>query len=220
MSGRLGFQNEIEKLNVELIKMGALIEEAIENVIISLKTQDHSLAKEIIKKDREVDDMEKVIESHCLSLILRQQPVAKDLRIVSTALKMVTDMERIGDHASDIASIILKIDTEHFFEIVEHIPEMASIAKKMVNGAIEAFVKGDTELTKKIIDMDDKVDALFTKVKSEVIEILKKSNDLSDMCVDFLMIAKYFERIGDHAENICEWVEFNETGEYKNSRIL
>ncbi|MBS5794808.1 MAG: phosphate signaling complex protein PhoU [Lachnospirales bacterium] len=220
MSGRLGFQNEIEKLNVELIKMGALIEEAIENVIISLKTQDHSLAKEIIKKDSEIDDMEKAIESHCLSLILRQQPVAKDLRIVSTALKMVTDMERIGDQASDIASIILKIDTDHFFEIVEHIPQMASIAKKMVKGSIEAFVKGDTELTKQIIEIDDELDSLFTKVKSEVIEILKKSNDLSDMCVDFLMIAKYFERIGDHAENICEWVEFNETGEYKNSRML
>lgn len=220
MSGRLGFQNEIEKLNVELIKMGALIEEAIENVIISLKTQDHGLAKEIIKKDSEIDDMEKAIESHCLSLILRQQPVAKDLRIVSTALKMVTDMERIGDQASDIASIILKIDTDHFFEIVEHIPQMASIAKKMVKGSIEAFVKGDTELTKQIIEIDDELDSLFTKVKSEVIEILKKSNDLSDMCVDFLMIAKYFERIGDHAENICEWVEFNETGEYKNSRML
>lgn len=220
MSGRLGFQNEIEKLNVELIKMGALIEEAIENVIISLKTQDHSLAKEIIKKDSEIDDMEKAIESHCLSLILRQQPVAKDLRIVSTALKMVTDMERIGDQASDIASIILKIDTDHFFEIVEHIPQMASIAKKMVKGSIEAFVKGDTELTKQIIEIDDELDSLFTKVKSEVIEILKKANDLSDMCVDFLMIAKYFERIGDHAENICEWVEFNETGEYKNSRML
>ena len=220
MSGRIGFQQEIENLNVELIKMGTLIEKAIENVIIAFKNQDHELAKEIIKKDREIDDMERTIESHCLSLILRQQPVAKDLRIVSTALKMVTDMERIGDQASDIASIILKIDADHVFEIVEHIPEMAMLAKKMVKGAIESFVKGDTELTKQIIQIDDDVDALFKKVKSEVIEILKKTNDLSDMCVDFLMIAKYFERIGDHAENICEWVEFNETGEYKNSRIL
>lgn len=220
MTGRLGFQNEIDKLNIELIKMGALIEEAIENVIIAFKKQDKDLAKEIIKKDKEIDNMEKAIESHCLSLILRQQPVAKDLRIVSTALKMVTDMERIGDHAADIASIILKIDGDHVFEIVENIPEMASLAKKMVKGSIEAFVKGDTELTKKIIEIDDQVDSLFTKVKSEVIEIIKKSNDLSDMCIDFLMIAKYFERIGDHAENICEWVEFNETGEYKNSRIL
>ncbi len=220
MSGRLGFQAEIENLNVELIKMGALIEEAIENVIISFKNQDYELAKQIIKKDRAIDEMEKSIESHCLMLILRQQPVAKDLRIVSTALKMVTDMERIGDHASDIASIIIKMDAKHIFDIVEHIPEMASIAKKMVKGAINSFVKGDTELTKQIKDMDDKLDSLFKKVKKEVIEILKNPNECSDMCIDFLMIAKYFERIGDHAENICEWVEFNETGEYKNSRIL
>lgn len=220
MVGRLNFQNQIEKLNVELIKMGALIEEAIENVIIAFKNKDHELAREIIAKDREIDDMEKNIESHCLSLILRQQPVAKDLRIVSTALKMVTDMERIGDHAADISELVLRINADHIFEIVEHIPEMASLSKTMVKGAIEAFVKGDTKLTKKIIKMDDEVDALFCKVKEEVIEILRKPNDLSDMCVDFLMIAKYFERIGDHAENICEWVEFNETGEYKNSRIL
>ena len=217
---RIGFQQEIEKLNVELIKMGGLIENAIENVITAFKNQDHNLAKEIIKKDREIDNMEKLIESHCLSLILRQQPVAKDLRIVSTALKMVTDMERIGDHASDIASIVLQIDAEHIFEIVEHIPEMAMYSKKMVKGAIESFVKSDIELAKEIKEIDDKVDDLFKKVKKEVIDMLKKSNDSSDMCIDFLMIAKYFERIGDHAENICEWVEFNETGEYKNSRIL
>ena len=220
MAGRLSFQNEIENLNVEIIKMGSLIEEAIENVIVAFKNKDEELAKEIIRKDREIDDMEKIIEGHCLSLILRQQPVAKDLRIVSTALKMVTDMERIGDHASDIAEIVIRLKGNHIYEIVEHIPEMANFAKKMVKGSIEAFVKEDTELTKKIIKMDDEVDRLFNKVKAEVIQILKKNNDSSDMCVDFLMMAKYFERIGDHAENICEWVEFNETGEYKNSRIL
>lgn len=217
---RLGFQEEIEKLNIELIKMGALVEEAIENVVTAFKKQDKELAQIIIKKDKDIDKMERTIESHCLSLILRQQPVAKDLRIVSTALKMVTDMERIGDQASDIASIVLKMDGEHVFEIVEHIPEMASLVKKMVKGAIDAFVKSDLDLARQIVEIDDKVDALFKKVKCEVIDILKKSNDLSDICVDFLMIAKYFERIGDHAENICEWVEFNETGEYKNSRIL
>lgn len=220
MAGRLSFQNEIENLNVEIIKMGYLIEEAIENVIVAFKNKDEEIAKEIIRKDREIDDMEKIIEGHCLSLILRQQPVAKDLRIVSTALKMVTDMERIGDHASDIAEIVIRLKGNHIYEIVEHIPEMANFAKKMVKGSIEAFVKEDTDLTKKIIKMDDEVDRLFNKVKAEVIQILKKNNDSSDMCVDFLMMAKYFERIGDHAENICEWVEFNETGEYKNSRIL
>ncbi|MDE6182512.1 MAG: phosphate signaling complex protein PhoU, partial [Eubacteriales bacterium] len=208
MVGRLSFQNEIENLNVEIIKMGALIEQAIEDVITAFKNKDEELAKQIIRKDREIDDMEKTIEGHCLTLILRQQPVAKDLRIVSTALKMVTDMERIGDHAADIAGIIINLKKNHIYEIIEHIPEMASLAKRMVKGSIEAFVKADTELTKKIIEIDDEVDRLFKKVKEEVIEMLKKSNDSSDMCVDFLMMAKYFERIGDHAENICEWVEF------------
>ena len=141
MAGRLSFQNEIENLNVEIIKMGSLIEEAIENVIVAFKNKDEELAKEIIRKDREIDDMEKIIEGHCLSLILRQQPVAKDLRIVSTALKMVTDMERIGDHASDIAEIVIRLKGNHIYEIVEHIPEMANFAKKMVKGSIEAFVK-------------------------------------------------------------------------------
>ena len=220
MSGRLSFQNEIEKLNIELIKMGTLIENSIENVIIAFKNKDINLAKEIIKKDREIDDMEKTIEGHCLSLILRQQPVAKDLRIVSTALKMVTDIERIGDHCSDIAEIIIRLEKNHIFEDFAYILDMASLAKKMVNGSIESFVESNTELTKKIISIDDEMDSLFNKVKEKVIEMLKKSNECSDMCIDFLMMAKYFERIGDHAENICEWVEFNETGEYKNSRIL
>lgn len=220
MSGRLSFQNEIENLNIELIKMGNLIEDSIENVITAFKNKDINLAKEIIRKDREIDDMEKKIEGHCLSLILRQQPVAKDLRIVSTALKMVTDIERIGDNCSDIAEIIIRLEKNHTFEDFQYIPEMANLAKKMVNGSIQSFVESDTELTKKIINIDDEMDSLFNNVKEKVIEILKESNESSDMCIDFLMMAKYFERIGDHAENICEWVEFNETGEYKNSRIL
>lgn len=220
MSGRIGFQQEIDKLNVELIKMGSLIERAIDDVIKAFKNQDYNLAKEIIEKDSKVNEMERMIEGHCLTLILRQQPVAKDLRIVSTALKMVTDMERIGDHASDIAEIIIKMEGEHIFEIMENIPKMASVTKRMVKGSIEAFVKSDMELTKKIIQMDDIVDNLFDKTKKEIIQMLKNSNEDSNMCINFLMIAKYFERIGDHAENICEWVEFNETGEYKNSRIL
>ncbi len=218
--GRKSFQHEIETLNVELVKMGALIEEAIEEVITAFKKRDIEKAREIIQKDREIDDMEKAIEGHCLSLILRQQPVAKDLRIVSTALKMVTDMERIGDHAADIAEIVIRLDDGQLFEVTEHLTEMASIAKKMVKGAIGAFVNADMDKTKKIINTDDEMDSLFNKVKREVIEILKTTNDYSDLCIDSLMMAKYFERIGDHAENICEWVEFNETGKYKNSRIL
>lgn len=220
MSNRTKFDSEIEKLHLELFKMGALIEEAIENSIEAFKKQDHDLAREIIEKDRDINDMEATIESHCLKLILKQQPVAKDLRIVSTALKMVTDMERIGDHASDIAEIILRIEGEHLFQLIDHIPEMASVTKEMVIGSISAFVNGDMELTKEIIELDNKVDALFDTIKKEIMEMLRNTKEPSDIWLDFLMIAKYFERIGDHAENICEWAKFNETGEYKNNRIL
>lgn len=220
MSARPTFEHELEQLNVDLIKMGALIEDAIENTITAFKKQDYTLAKEIIQKDREVDDIEKIIESKCLSLILRQQPVARDLRVVSTALKMVTDMERIGDQASDIAELILRIDGEHIYNIVEHIPDMASVSKQMVHDAIAAFINSDLEQAQEIIKRDDIVDDLFNQVKDEVIQILKTSTEHSDRCIDFLMIAKYLERIGDHAVNICEWVEFNQTGEHKNFKII
>lgn len=220
MALRPTFENELEKLNVELIKMGALIEQAIEDVVSAFKNQDYSLAKEIVGKDRYIDEIEKNIESVCLSLILRQQPVAKDLRQVSSALKMVTDMERIGDQAADIAELILRIKGEHIFEIVKHIPEMATVSKQMVHDAVTAFINSDLEFAYEVIKRDDIVDGLFNCVKNEVTEILKASSDNSDLGVDFLMIAKYFERIADHAVNICEWVEFNKTGEYKNSRIM
>lgn len=220
MSNRQTFQNDLEKLNIELIKMGAIAEESIENAINAFKNLDYNLAKNVIEKDRIIDDMEKQIEAMCLSLILKQQPVAKDLRIVSAALKMVTDIERIGDHASDISELVLRIKGNHIYSIVEHIPEMAESSKTMVNHAILSFVNHDVKLAKKTAEEDDIIDNLFNCVKKEVVQILKSSDDNIDMCIDFLMIAKYLERIGDHAENICEWVEFNETGKYKNERIL
>ncbi len=220
MSVRPAFEHELEQLNIELIKMGALIEQAIENSVVALKNKDASIAKSTIEKDRVIDDMEKLIESKCLSIILRQQPVAKDLRIVSTALKMVTDMERIGDHAADISELVLRLDGNYAFNIVEHIPAMADVVIRMLHEAITAFIKGDVKAAIEIEKQDDEVDELFNKVKTEVVEMLKESSENIDMCIDFLMIAKYFERIGDHAENICEWTEFSETGEYKNQRIL
>lgn len=220
MGGRVSFEHELEQLNVELIKMGALVEQAIEKSIEALKNRDYKLAEHIIEKDRVIDDMEKHIESKCLSLILRQQPVARDLRSVSTALKMVTDIERIGDHASDISELILRIKDDHIFNFVAHIPEMAEVSVKMVHDAIDAFVSGDLERAREVAKQDDLVDELFNKVKNEVADILAEGSDKIDLCIDFLMIAKYLERIGDHAENICEWIEFSETGEYKNQRIL
>lgn len=220
MGARPSFDTELEQLNVDLIKMGALVEEAIENSIAAFKTQDEEAAKSVIRDDRAVDDIEKSIEARCLSLLLRQQPVARDLRAISTALKMITDMERIGDNAADIAELVLRIQGEHIYTMVEHIPNMASKAVSMVHDSIASYVQNDLELAHKTIAKDDEVDALFNRVKGELITFLKSSDENSDRAIDFLMIAKYLERIADHAVNICEWVEFYKTGEHKHTRIL
>lgn len=220
MTLRINYEHELELLNQDLKEMGSLVEHAIEQTFIAFEDQNIPLAEEVIKGDRTINDMERAIESRCLSLILRQQPVAGDLRIVSTALKVVTDLERIGDHASDIAELLLRIRGEHIYHIVKHLPAMAAEAQHMVHESIEAFITQDITTAKKIIDYDDVVDHLFNQVKNDVIELLKQSPEFSDLGSDFLMIAKYLERIGDHAANVCEWTEFCQTGTLKNIRIL
>ena len=220
MSARLGFDYELQLLKDNLAQMGHLIENAIDKCMHAFKTQDESLAKEIIAGDRNVNDIEKTIEARCLSLILKQQPVARDLRIVTTALKVVTDMERIGDQAADIAELILREKRDEIYNLTEHIPEMAKETKLMVRDAVDAFINVNIEKAQEIKLRDDVVDELFDKVKDEVVAILRKSSEQVDQCVDILMIAKYFERIGDHAVNICEWTEFNVTGSVNNIRIL
>jgi len=220
MTARSTFDLELEQLNLELIKMGTLIEEAIENSITAFKNQDKHLAKRVIENDCDIDDIEKEIEAKCLKLILRQQPVAKDLRIISTAQKIITDMERIGDNAEDIARISIDIKGEHIFEMIRHIPQMAEITVTMVHDSVKAFVNRDIELARAIIDTDDAVDELFCKVKTDIAQILKEDKDMHNNTIDFLLIAKYLERIADHAVNICEWVEFSLTGEHKNKKIL
>ena len=217
---RKTFEASLEDLNVELIKMGAIVENAINSAIIALKNNDDKLAKEVVDQDRVIDDMEKDIEAKCLSLILRQQPVACDLRVVSTALKMVTDMERIGDQAADIAELVMGFKSDLKYKAIEHIPAMAEAAVSMVHGAIAAFVNNDMEAAREIIKKDDIVDELFEKVKSDVSLSLQADVKNCDMDINFLMIAKYLEMIGDHAENICEWIEFSETGDYKNEKLL
>lgn len=220
MSARLGFDYELQLLKDNLAEMGHLIQNAIDKCMYAFKTQDETLAKEIITGDRDINDIEKTIEARCLSLILKQQPVARDLRIVTTALKVVTDMERIGDQAADIAELILREKRDEIYNLTEHIPEMAKETKLMVGDAVEAFINVDIEKAQEIKLRDDVVDDLFDKVKDEVVAILRKSSEQVDQCVDILMIAKYFERIGDHAVNICEWTEFNVTGSVNNIRIL
>ncbi len=220
MTARLSFEHELQLLKENLVEMGHLIEAAIEKTLVAFEGQNEALANEIIQEDRNVNDIEKTIEARCLSLILKQQPVARDLRIVTTALKVVTDMERIGDHAADIAELIIREKRDPVYDLVRHIPEMGNVAKSMVHDAVRAFTTVNVEEAREIIKRDDVVDDLFDKVKEEVASLLRSSSEHVDQCVDILMIAKYFERIGDHAVNICEWTEFHETGSVNNVRIL
>lgn len=220
MSLRANYENELNHLNEDIKEMGRMVESSIEECFIAFEDQDFEKAEDIIKGDRTINDLERSIEARCLSIILRQQPVAGDLRVVSSALKVVTDLERIGDHASDIAELILRIQGEHVYHVVRHIPAMAAAAREMVHGSIEAFITQDLESAKKIQKDDDAVDDLFSKVKDDVVSLLKQGNEHIDQCIDLLMVAKYLERIGDHAVNVCEWTEFAKTGALKNVRIL
>lgn len=217
---RTAFDEKLKGMNNGLIEMGTLIEEAISSSFKALKTGDRELAKKIMQGDKEVDRMEKAVESSALDIMLREQPVAVDLRKVTCALKIVTDMERIGDNAADIAEISLSGNLSEIFHKVKGIDKMTVKTLAMVNDAVTAFVERKTELAKEVVERDDEVDALFDEVKRQLIGMAKSDEATSDMIVDTLMVAKYLERISDHSVNICEWVEFLKTGEYRNTRII
>lgn len=209
------FETQLEELNRELIHMGALVEESIDSAVKALCNQDKEEARRAIAFDRKIDYKEKEIEDLCLKLILQQQPVARDLRQISAALKMITDMERIGDQAADISDIAIFLAEEKYIKSLETIPEMAGATIRMVTGSIDAFVKSDLELARSVIDSDDIVDDLFVKVKDDLIALVHQNPDNGRQAMDLLMVAKYFERIGDHAVNIAEWVVFSITGEHR-----
>jgi len=211
---RSKFDQDLEKLNFELTEMGNLIESSIEATVTALKTQDVDLAGRVIAGDKEVNDMERAIEDLCLKLILRQQPVARDLRLISSALKMITDMERIGDQSADISEITIRLADQTYLKELVHIPQMADATIKMVRDSIDAFVRRDIELAKKVIYYDDIVDDLFNVIKDELIGYIKAGTGSSEQAIDLMMIAKYFERIGDHAQNIAEWVYFAIAGDH------
>ena len=207
------FDGQLLRLNDELIIMGALCEEAISAAAKYLAEGDESLKENIIETDRQIDGKECDIEDLCMRLLLCQQPVAKDLRTVSSALKMISDMERIGDQASDIAEIAGFVTKSGIGSKV-HIADMARATIKMVTESIESFVKKDVSAAESVIKHDDVVDGLFEEVKNELISAVKDETDNAEALIDLLMIAKYFERIGDHAENIAEWVIYSITGEH------
>ncbi len=212
------FDEQLEQLNVLLIEMGSRCEQAISSVAIALTDGDLEMAKDVIACDEEIDQMEKQIESLCLKLILHQQPVAKDLRLISAALKMITDMERIGDQAADIAEIAMIANIPQEAGKV-HLADMAAATKTMITESIDSFVKSDLTLARKVMEDDDVVDGLFDKVKEEVTHLISNHPEKGEYAIDLLMVAKYFERIGDHAENIAEWVDFSITGVHKGELV-
>ena len=208
------FDQQLELLNKQLIHMGELCEEAIGKATTALKEGNMEQAEKVRIADEEIDQAETDIERLCLRLLLQQQPVARDLRQISAALKMITDMERIGDQASDIAEICSFLQGRETESRI-HIRDMAEATMKMVTESIDSFVKKDLNIAKEVILYDDVVDELFGKVKQELIGLLTREDrdeELGEFCIDMLMIAKYFERIGDHATNIAEWVEYSITG--------
>ncbi len=213
------FDTELENLNLDLIRVASLAEDTIASTLKVLEDGDLELARSIIANDDVVDNFTRQIESRSMKLIMRQQPVAKDLRAISTALKMITDIERICDISADIAEIALLI-AEKRIPLPVHFEEMSVTARKMVNLAVESFVKHDVDLATEVIAMDSQVDRLYDIVKREMMELATSDKENVDTVVDYLMIAKYFERIGDHAENIADWSRFSVTGIHKDSKIL
>jgi len=205
------FDMQLEELNNSLISMGAMCETAIASAVKALLENDLTLAKKVMESVKDINQVEKDIEAMCLKLILQQQPVAKDLRQISSILKMITDMDRIGVQAGDIAEIVTFADLSESKDRV-HIADMAKATIKMVSESIDAFVKKDVELANQVIEYDDVVDELFTKVKDGIVNLISKDKKHGEQAVDIIMIAKYLERIGDHATNIAEWVVFSITG--------
>ncbi len=211
---RSKFDEQLALLREELTAMGALCEQAIALSTKALLTENNQLAKEAMHVEEEIDQKERDIETLCLKVLLQQQPVASDLRQVSAALKMITDMERIGDQASDIAEIVT-VAAIHNMEDTAEIGNMARATIKMVTESVDAYVNGDTALARAVIAYDDVVDQLFDKIRSSLIAFIAQHPENGAGAIDLLMIAKYFERIGDHAVNIAEWVLFSVTGLHK-----
>ena len=209
------FDNQLAEMNDELISMGALCENAIASAVKALLEGDIKLAAAAIRIDQEIDRKEREIESMCLKLLLQQQPVASDLRLISSVLKMITDIERIGDQASDIAEIVTYLSGACGNNT--HIDQMAQATIKMVTDSLDAFVRRDLTLAWSVIEYDDVVDRLFDECKSDLIAEIAQNPEDGERVLDVLMIAKYLERIGDHATNIAEWVEFSITGSHKSA---
>lgn len=240
MPTRVNFEQQLNELKKSLDDMGSSVEYSIDRIFEALNSMSKDTIDAVIKNERVISDMERAIEAQCLSLITRQQPIVGDLRLISSALKVVTDIERVGGHAVDIAELISRWENGSLLDYSSHLSPMIQASKEMVHEAVEAFTNQDSERAKKVIDADDVVDDLFNKMKKDIIETLKQQEASSkkeepagfvmkdkngnpasaDICIDMMMIAKYLEKIGDHAVNIAEWEIFRETGSINNVRLL
>ena len=209
------FDEQLALLNKEIISMGSMIEQSIEMAVDALIHQDVKKAQKAMDSDKEIDHQEKEIENLCLRLLLQQQPVARDLRVISAALKMITDMERIGDHATDLSELTIVMAGKPYIKKLEHIEQMAKETMVMLISSLEAYVNKNLDPAREVIEHDDIVDDLFVKVKTDLIALIHENADNGEQAADLLMAAKYFERIGDHATNIAEWVIFSITGKHK-----
>ena len=208
------FDKMLNTLNGELIQMGHMVEQAIEVAIEALVHGDVEKAKKNMAFDEEIDEQEKTIETLCMKLLMKQQPVARDLRLISAAMKMITDMERIGDHAADISEMSITLAQEKEIPMMDQIKLMSKETMEMVVKSIEAFVSKDIDMAKAVIARDDVVDELYVEVKSSIIDMIRDNHANAEAIADLIIVAKYFERIGDHATNIAEWVIFSINGDH------
>lgn len=214
------FQQELKNLNDDIIKMGTLIENSLGKIKTMLKNPSEKTADEILSNEKQVDQLEREIQSRCLHMLFSQQPVARDLRCISTALNIITDMERISDQAFDISDIIIQFKGKKMLKEPVHISEMIEKCISMTKHSIDSFVMQSIEIAQSVIDADDEVDSLFLHVRDEIVDLINDSKANGEQAVDFVMIAKYLERIADHAVNVAEWVIFNITGEHKNNKLI
>ena len=212
MSIRKIFEEELAELKTELAQMCRLTEQMISDAITAIINRDRELGKSISLTDKRVDEYEMAIEKKCMRILLKQQPVAKDFREVSTALKMITDIERFGDQAADIGELVYSMPGEKYIKELTHTKAMGNLAIKMVRESVNSFINNDARLADEVILLDDQMDELFILVKTELIELIKKDGRNGDQGIELMMVAKYLERIGDHAVNVAEWTKYNETG--------
>lgn len=214
MAKQSRFEKQLNTLNQQMVQMGSMVEQSIEMAVSALVTKDSEKARNVIEYAADVSNQERQIEGMCMKLLLCQQPVASDLRMISSALKMITDMERIAVQSAEISELTIRMEETPYIKKLEHVQQMAKETILMVVKSIDAFVNKDLELAQEVISMDDVVDDLFIKIKQELIGLINQDASNGEQATDLLMIGKYFERIGDHAVNIAQWVTFSITGEH------